>query len=200
MNAVRIGTCGNSPFSVAFATLEPRINMNIDKFTGEIRDEHGDKLVIGHGGLYSAFPIPAYQVLVKAKLHGAKDVLLCLVSHLGEGTNASWPSYTTITREAQKGRATVSQALKDLDDYGFVKTFRIQVSQKKRRNKYFIQAACYNHSLMNSKALSHLPVLTSCLYCGKGLTKAEFKIEGDKFAHWGCAGAIGTKFGNLGEK
>jgi len=174
--------------------------MRIDKFTGEMFEDGDEKLEIGHGGLYAAFPIPAYQILVRANMHAAKDVLLCLISHLGEGSNATWPSYTTIAREAKKGRKTISKALDDLNEYGFIKTFRWKEGMKKKRSKYYIQKAAYDHSYMNEKALSHLPKIVSCLYCGKELTKAEFAIEGDKFAHWGCAGAIGTRYGNLRDK
>jgi hypothetical protein len=171
--------------------------MLVDKFTGEILEDKEERLVVGHGGMYSAFPIPAYQILIKADLHAAKDVLVCLVSHLGEGTNTAWPSYSTIAKEAKKGRNTVSKALKDLHEYGFVRSYTWHQGPKRKRNKYYIQRACYNHSLMNQKALSHLPIVTRCLFCGKALTKVEFASEGDKFAHWGCSGAIGTKFGKL---
>lgn len=167
--------------------------MLVDKFTGEILDDKEEKLVIGHGGMYSSFPIPAYQILIKADLHAAKDVLLCLVSHLHEGSNAAWPSYTTIAKEAKKGRNTVSKALKDLHEYGFVRSYTWHQGPKKKRNKYYIQRSCYHHSLMNEVALKNLPTLASCPYCHKALTKAEFVIENGNFAHWGCHGAIAPK-------
>jgi len=164
--------------------------MLIDKFTGEILSDLDEKLVIAHGGLYSAFPIPAYQVLVRDGNHAAKDVLLCLVSHLHLGSNVAWPSYTTIAKEAKKGRETVSKALKDLNDYGFVRTFTWQVTQKKKRNKYYLDKSCYNHSLMGEKARAGMPKITSCQYCGKGLTEWEFEIRDGVFAHWGCSGGM----------
>jgi hypothetical protein len=159
----------------------------VDKFTGEILNIENEELAIRHGGLYAAFPIPAYQILVAAGNHAAKDVLLCLVSHLGKAGKASWPSYTTICREAKKGRKTVSQALKDLNEYEFVRTFSWNEGQKKKRNKYFIQEACYDHSLMNEKALTHLPIIKSCPYCRKRLTHAEFEERNGVFTHWGCS-------------
>jgi hypothetical protein len=39
-----------------------------------------ESLNLGTGSLYSAFPIPSYQVLAKAKEYNAQRVLMCLVS------------------------------------------------------------------------------------------------------------------------
>jgi Helix-turn-helix domain len=164
--------------------------MLVNKFTGEILEDDEDELVIGNGGLWAAFPIPAYQILVTAEKHAAKDVLLCLVSHLGKGKKVSWPSYTTICKEAKKGRETVSQALKDLHEYGFVNTFTWHEGKKKKRNRYYIQEACYHHSLMNDLALTHLPILRSCPYCRKRLTHAEFAVQDGVFTHWGCSSGV----------
>jgi len=164
--------------------------MLVDKFTGEILNDEGEELVIGQGGLYAAFPIPAYQILVSAENHAAKDVLLCLISHLGKANKTSYPSYTTICKEAKKGRGAVSQALKDLNDYEFVRTYTWNEGQKKKRNKYYIQKACYDHSLMNDKALTHLPILRSCPYCRKRLTHAEFEVRDSIFTHWGCSSGL----------
>jgi len=164
--------------------------MLVNKFTGEILEDDDDELKIGNGGLWAAFPIPAYQILVTAEKHAAKDVLLCLISHLGKGNKSSYPSYTTICKEAKKGRETVSQALKDLNDYGFVKTFTWNEGRKKKRNKYYIQQSCYHHSLMNDLALTHLPILRSCPYCRKRLTHAEFAVREGVFTHWGCSSGV----------
>jgi Helix-turn-helix domain len=164
--------------------------MLVNKFTGEILEDEVEELLISNGGLWAAFPIPAYQILVGADKHAAKDVLLCLISHLGKGNKTAWPSYTTICKEAKKGRETVSQALKDLNDFGFVKTYTWNEGRKKKRNKYYIQQACYHHSLMNDLALTHLPILRSCPYCRKRLTHAEFAVRDGVFAHWGCNSGV----------
>ena len=66
---------------------------------------------IKRGGLYSPFPIPAYQVLGKAKQYQAQKVLLCLVSHLGKGSNCVYPSYTTIAKSCGMSRNSISAGL-----------------------------------------------------------------------------------------
>ena len=103
---------------------------------------------IKKGGLYSAFPIPAYQVLGKAKEYQAQKVLLCLVSHLGKGSNCVYPSYTTIARSCGMSRNSISAGLTVLFEYEFIKIFRFREG-KKSRSKYYIQNACWDSSLMN---------------------------------------------------
>ena len=98
---------------------------------------------IKKGGLYSAFPIPAYQVLGKAKEYQAQKVLLCLVSHLGKGSNCVFPSYTTIAKSCGMSRNSISAGLTVLFEYGFIKIFRFREG-KKSRSKYYIQNACWD--------------------------------------------------------
>jgi hypothetical protein len=56
---------------------------SINKKTGEVNS-------IQPGGLYAPLPIPAYQVLARMGDHKAKDVLVCLVSHLGSNGTSSY--------------------------------------------------------------------------------------------------------------
>jgi predicted transcriptional regulator len=164
--------------------------MLVDKFTGEILSDLDNQIDFKQSGLWSRLPIPAFQILAKAKNHAAKDVLLCLVSHMGKGTNAVWPSYDTIQAETGRGRGTVSQALKDLAEYGFVRTFTWQVSQTKKRNKYYIQPACYSQSRMNEVARKDLAIVKRCRWCAKGLVPGDFLKSHNGSHHWGCHGAI----------
>ena len=89
--------------------------LTINKTTGEIN-------TIQPGGLYAPLPIPAYQVLARMGDHKAKDVLVCLVSHLGSNGTSAYPSYTTIAAEAGMSRNSIRKALDVLDEYGFIKT------------------------------------------------------------------------------
>jgi hypothetical protein len=164
--------------------------MLIDKFTGEILSDLDDQLDYKQSGLWARLPIPAIQVLTKAKNYAAKDVLLCLVSHMGKGNRAVWPSYDTIQRETGRGRKTISQALKDLAEYGFVRTFTWQVNQTKKRNKYYIQDSCYAQSKMNELARADLAVICRCQWCGKPLAPGDFLKVHDGTHHWGCHGGI----------
>ena len=152
----------------------------IDRTTGEI-------LNIPRGGLYTPLPVPAYKVLVAAKTHIAKDVLLCIVSHLDKGGTKAFPSYTTIARESGHSKGSIKPALDVLYELDFLKVHQQPVGIRKR-NFYFVQEACYDHSKMSKKALQYLPVLMVCLTCGKGMHQGEFKKTDDFIVHWGCSG------------
>ena len=42
----------------------------------EIKAFENEHLEISHGGLYTPFPVPAYKILVAARKHVAKEVLV----------------------------------------------------------------------------------------------------------------------------
>ncbi len=153
-----------------------------NKKTGEIN-------TIQPGGLYAAFPIPAYQVLARMGEHQAKNVLMCLVSHLGMNDTCVYPSYSTIAAEAGLSRNSIRKCLNILEEYGFIKTVYFRQG-KKDRNKYYIQRAVYNSGLMNKYARRHRDVIAVCRRCGKFLNRGEFG-QGPSFtAHFGCGGWV----------
>jgi hypothetical protein len=144
---------------------------------------------IKKGGLYSAFPIPAYQVLGKAKEYQAQKVLLCLVSHLGKGSNCVYPSYTTIARSCGMSRNSISAGLTVLFEYGFIKIFRFR-DGKKDRSKYYIQNACWDSSLMNEKAQKQRAPIAVCIDCGVLMDRGGFGISPLGKIHYGCGGSV----------
>lgn len=148
-----------------------------------------EPLVISLGGLSAPLPIPAYRVLANAQEHAAKDVLLCLVSHMGLGkkSNRSFPSYTTICRETGRGRQTVSNALNVLIDFGFILKFSIPMG-KRKRNVYKILNRCYHSNQMTKKATAYLRVVGRC-QCGAAVREGEYGIGANALHHYGC-GAI----------
>lgn len=152
----------------------------VDKETGEI-------INIGRGGLYSPFPIPAYKVLVLAREHVAKDILLCLISHLGKSGKSSYPSYSTIARETGRSRGTIREGLQVLYELGFVKVYQFNIG-KRRRNKYYIQEACYSTKLMNKRALGFLPRVAICLRCRTPLSRGDIGYGVKNTHHFGCGG------------
>ena len=151
----------------------------IDRTTGEI-------LNIPRGGLYTPLPVPAYKVLVAAKKHIAKDVLICIVSHLDRGGTKAFPSYTTIARESGHSKGSIKKALDVLYELEFLKVHQQPIGIRKR-NFYFVQEACYDTKKMSKKALQYLPILKVCFYCGKGMRQGEFQVTVDLDAHWGCS-------------
>jgi len=153
-----------------------------NKKTGEIN-------TIQPGGLYAAFPIPAYQVLARMGEHQAKNLLMCLVSHMGMNNTCVFPSYSTIAAEAGLSRNSIRKNLDILEECGFIKTFQFKQG-KKVRNKYYIQPAAYNSGLMNNFARRYRNVIARCHRCGKFLNRGEFG-QGPTFtAHFGCGGSV----------
>ena len=88
----------------------------IDVNTGEIT-------TVKIQGLWSHFPIPAYQVLAAQKQWSAQKLLACFVSFLGRDDLSAYPSYITISRTCGLSPNTIRKALDVLEDNGFVKTF-----------------------------------------------------------------------------
>jgi hypothetical protein len=154
----------------------------INKKTGEINS-------IQPGGLYAALPIPAYQVLARMGDHKAKDVLICIVSHLGLNGTCSYPSYTTIAAEAGMSRNTIRKSLDVLEEYGFIKTAYFREG-KKDRNKYYIQRAAYDTGLMNKYAKRHRGVTAGCRRCGQFFDRGSYGVGPLGATHFGCGGSV----------
>lgn len=152
-----------------------------------VNTETGEILSIPRGGLYAPFPIPAYKVLVAANEHIAKEVLLCLISHLGKGGRESFPSYDTISRETGRSRGSLRPALQVLYDFGFVKVYQFKKG-KRRRNKYYIQDSCYQSTLMNKAALGFMPKVATCLRCRASLSRGDIGQGKESTHHFGCGG------------
>lgn len=161
---------------------ESRIMRKIDKNTGEI-------FTIKPGGLYSPFPIPAYQVLVRLGEHQAIRVLVCLISHLGSNGWAVFPSYTTIAQESGVGRNAIRKSLDILEDLGFIKTITWHEGMK-ARNKYYIQEAAYNSGLMNKYARNYRDCHGACRRCGERLDRGGFRATPNGHVHLGCGGSV----------
>jgi hypothetical protein len=144
---------------------------------------------IKKGGLYSAFPIPAYQILGRAKEFQAQKILLCLVSHLGMGTNCVFPSYTRIAKSCGVGRNAISAGLTVLFEYGFIKIYKYREG-KQSRSKYYIQNSCWDTSLMNSKARRHQFLNSVCLDCGELMDRGGYGMSPLGKVHYGCGGPV----------
>ena len=144
---------------------------------------------IKKGGLYSAQPILAQQVLGKAKEYQAQKLLLCLTSYLGKGSNCVFPSYTTIAKSCGMGRNSISAALTVLFEYGFIKIYRFRVG-KQSRSKYYIQNACWDSSLMNEIARRQRVPIAVCIDCGVVMDRGGFGISPLGKIHYGCGGSV----------
>lgn len=149
-----------------------------------------EALNLGSGNLYSAFPIPAYQVLAKAKEYNAQRVLMCFVSHMGHNNRCVWPSYPTIMAESGvRNTNTVSRSITTLVEFGFVKTFRYREG-KNDRVKYFLQGSCWNSSYMNERARHFRPATARCLACLMYLVRGDYFFSGEDKVHYRCGGFV----------
>ena len=165
--------------------------MNLSTVQSYDEPSSDSSLEITKGGLWSPLPIHAYRVLGKAKEHIAKDVLICLVSHLGYAKKNKWiyPSYKTICRESGRSSNSVSKGIRTLEEFGFIRKKTIQVAQTRKRNKYAIQESCYQTHLMGDKARSYLSVFGRC-QCGGVVREGEYGIGGDGYHHYGCGALV----------
>jgi Helix-turn-helix domain len=149
-----------------------------------------EPLEIRKTGLYSPFPIHAYRILGLAKEHIAKDVLVCFISHLGEGKKNKMvkPSYKTICKETGRSNNSVAKGIRILEEFGYVRKKTIY-EYRKKRNIYFIQESCYHVELMNERARFYLPVVGRC-ECGGAVRIGEYGVGGDGFHHYGCGALV----------
>lgn len=141
------------------------------------------------GSLYTPFPVPAYQVLGRARQYNAQKVLLALVSYMGKSNNAVFPSYTTIAKAAGLGRKSISSGLKVLHEYGFIKSIKYPCGVQ-ARIKYFIQFSCWDSGRMNDKAMPFAKIVARCFACKKYLNRGEFAHSPLGKVHWGCGGFV----------
>jgi hypothetical protein len=155
----------------------------IDKKTGEIAS-------IKVKGLWSHFPIPAYQVLGRQKDWKAQKLLTCLVSFLGSDGYCVYPSYDKISERCGLGRNSIRKALNSLEENGFIVTFYFREG-KKERNKYYFQECCWDSGKMNPHASQYRTPLFKCLDCGKLIDRGGYGVDGKtNKVHWGCGGPV----------
>lgn len=154
-----------------------------------IEEQLNQELVITQGGLYTPLPIPAYKLLIAAGEHVAKDVLVCLVSHMGKGNRRVFPSVKLIMREAGRSRAAVIAAIRTLEEFGFVKKFQYWEPGKRRRSIYYLQEACWNNDRMNREAIAFAPIIGRCR-CGTAVRLGEIGVGMSSYHHYGCGDVV----------
>jgi hypothetical protein len=154
----------------------------INKQTGEIS-------AIQVRGLWSHFPIPAYQVLAQKKQWSAQRLLCCFVSYLGDGGFCVWPTYKSISKRCGLTPNTIRKSLDVLEDYGFIKTVYFR-DGKKDRNKYYFQESCWDSGKMNKVALAARISTDKCLDCGTVMDRGGYGIGPMGKIHFGCGGSV----------
>ncbi len=154
----------------------------INKSTGEI-------IKIEIRGLWSHFPIPAYQVLAEQKEWSAQRLLSCLVSFLGSDGLCVYPSYRTISRRCGLSPNTIRRCLNVLEENGFIKIHTWHEG-KKKRNKYYFQLCCWDSGQMHGRAKMSRPRTVKCLDCGETMDRGGYGIGATGKIHYGCGGQV----------
>lgn len=154
-----------------------------------MEEQVNQELVITRGGLYAPLPIPAYKLLIAAGEHVAKDVLICMVSHMGKGNRKVYPSVKLIMREAGRGKTAVVAAIRTLEEFGFIKKFQFWESGNRRRSIYYLQEACWNNDRMNREAIAFAPVIGRCK-CGAAVRLGEIGVGMLAYHHYGCGDVV----------
>ena len=154
----------------------------INKKTGEIQQSKVR-------GLWSHFPIPAYQVLARQKEWQAQKVLVCLTSFLGNDGFCVFPSYRTIANTCGIGENGIRKALNVLEENGFIKVFKYWENSK-ARNKYYFQESCWDSGKMNAKALAYRTPRFKCLDCKQVFDGGGYGKGPAGKTHFGCGGPV----------
>jgi DNA-binding transcriptional ArsR family regulator len=154
----------------------------INKSTGEMKT-----LIIK--GLWSHFPIPAYQVLAEQREWSAQKLLCCFTSFLGSDGLCVYPSYKAISRRCGLSPNTIRKALNVLEENGFIITYYFR-DGKKDRNKYYFQDSCWDTGKMNKKALASRIPTDRCLDCGKVMDRGGYGNGPLGKIHYGCGGSV----------
>jgi hypothetical protein len=154
-----------------------------------MEEQVNQELVITRGGLYAPLPIPAYKLLIAAGEHVAKDVLVCLVSHMGKGNRKVYPSVKLIMRESGRGKTAVIAAIRTLEEFGFIKKFQYWEAGSRRRSIYYLQEACWNNDRMNREAIAFAPIIGRCR-CGSEVRLGEMGVGMFTYHHYGCGDIV----------
>jgi hypothetical protein len=155
----------------------------INTTTGEIKE-------VKIKGLWSHFPIPAYQVLAAQKQWSAQRLLSCFVSFLGTEGLCVFPSYKTISKRCGLSPNTIRKALNVLEENGFIKTFYFKEG-KKDRSKYYLQMCCWDSGQMNKQASASRVPTSKCLDCGALVDRGGYGVSaGLGKIHYGCGGSV----------
>ena len=152
---------------------------------------------LGPGSLYAALPIPACRTLTYAGKGQARDVLLALVMHSDGRSPYVFPSREVIERFSGVGSNYITDALKTLVRFGFIKISKTKHGRT-TRNHYEILKACYHWSDFNEVANRYKLPRGGCQSCwylvygdewtrGKGIVNG---VETSVRYHKNCGGRI----------
>lgn len=131
---------------------------------------------LGPGSLYAKIPIPACRALTYAGQVKASQVLFALSLHSSGANPIVFPSRSTITKYSGVGKDSISEALKVLVKFGFIKIAYIKVGRT-YRNEYEILRACFHWDELNEVASRYKVPKGHCTRCNHWIYRNGWMVQ-----------------------
>jgi hypothetical protein len=152
---------------------------------------------LGKGSLWAALPIPACRALTYAGQGAARDVLVALVLHSNDRSPRVFPSRQTIIKYSGVGKNNITKAIKVLEKFGFIITFKIKQGRT-YRNEYEILRSAWHWDEFNEVASRYKVPKGLCLGCRQWLYGNEWFVHRSRVglaevtvrSHKNCGGRI----------
>ena len=152
---------------------------------------------LGPGSLWAAIPIPACRVLTYGGHVKAALVLYALVLHSNDRGPTVFPSRATIKKFSGVGKNSITECIKILEYFGFVKIQKIKTGRT-YRNEYEILRASWHWDEFNEFASRFKNPKGHCIKCNQwiyedswykdraydGLAVIQIRV------HKGCGGCV----------
>jgi len=134
---------------------------------------------LGPGSLYAKIPIPACRALTYAGQVKASKVLFALSLHSSGSNPIVFPSRATIVKYSGVGKDSISEALKVLVKFGFIKISYIKVGRT-YRNQYEILRAGFHWDELNEVASRYKVPKGHCTRCNHWIYRGGWSVQEGK--------------------
>lgn len=131
---------------------------------------------LGPGSLYAIIPIPACRALTYAGQIKASQVLFALSLHSSGANPIVFPSRATIKKYSGVGKDSISEALKVLQKFGFIKISYIKVGRT-YRNEYEILRSGFHWDEMNEVASRYKVPKGHCTRCNHWVYRDGWEVR-----------------------
>jgi len=134
---------------------------------------------LGPGSLYAKIPIPACRALTNAGQVKASQVIFALSLHSSGANPIVFPKRATIVKYSGVGKDSISEALKVLVKFGFIKISYIKVGRT-YRNQYEILRACFHWDELNEVASRYKVPKGHCTRCNHWIYRGGWNVQEGK--------------------
>jgi len=152
---------------------------------------------LGPGSLWVAMPVPACRALTNAGQVKASLVLFALMIHSSNQNSSVFPSREVIKKFSGVGKDSITQSIKVLEKFGFIKVGKIK-NGRTHRNNYEILRACWHWTEFNKYASRYKMPKGHCTKCQNWIYGSAWTYGGrqDRLAnvrtriHINCGGIV----------